>query len=422
MSSTPRHILASALVSAIASTLMIGLTACGGGGGGSESRIVTDFSGCDQKPDAGASALSENASKTEFVVSDFFDKPFDRYDLEAVLDASSTSTTSYVRSLGIGLYKVPPVKMSKQCPTYFNLPVATDPFKAIWSQASSGNTGNGQLAGLFFEFCGAGTGAACRARDIVQPTILVAEASDRWTLVHELMHYNFNQARKGMPEIPTNPEIERALSQAAKQFQKSMADFKTLPNQGDLYQASKTLREIATLTREIAIRRPLEEVSIEGLLIDLWAKGELKNVSRSAPASGVWYMTFSRDQFLVLLPELEQGVAEIKALAEENVWDAILTDATETEDLLASMRHEVDSKIEEAKSKIKKVQNWVDEDHFKNARGRVSLSDGVFETSYDAAKAEEQAKQDAVEHMKAHDTGGLQMKLKKTLLEIKKSF
>ncbi len=420
-----RTVLSSGLITGLTGLLAItafGLTACGGGGGGgSESRVVTDFSACDKMPDVGASAISENSTKTEFVVSDFFEKPFDRFDLEAVLDASSTSTTAYVRSLGIGLYKIPRTKMAGQCPTYFNLPLAPKPFQSIWSQASSGNTGNGQLAGLFFEFCGDGTGAGCRPRDMVQPTILVDEASDRWTLVHEMMHYNFNQTRKGIPEIRTNFEIERALSAASKRFQKAMGDFKTLPNQGDLFQASEALREVAELTREVAVRRPLEEVSIEGLLIDLWAKGEFKNVSAHAPSSGVWYMTYSRDQFFNLLPPLEQSVAEIKALAEENVWDATLKDATETEDLLASMRHEVDTKIEEAKRKIKKVQKWVDEEHFNNAKGRVSLADGGDEATFDAAKAEERAKEEALNHLKMHDADGLQQKLEDTLREMANS-
>jgi hypothetical protein len=391
---------------------MFTLTACGGGGGsGADTRIVTDFSACDTKPDVGPSALYQNASRTDFVKSNFFGKPYDRYDLEAVLNASSTSTTTYVQSLGIGLYKIPRENMKNQCPTYFNLPTPNALLKSIWSEAAGGNTGDGKLAGLFFELCGGGGGTpACRAREMVQPTILVDEASDRWTLVHEMMHYNFNQARKAAVDIPTTSKLERDLQEASAKLKKSIEDFDKLPNRGDLQAASDALHTLIVSGKEAYVRRSLEEMTIEGMLIDLWADGEFKNVSNSAPASGVWYMNFSRDQFLKTLTPFEQGCDEIKKLADANFWPEISSDAEAMKNMIENSRTETADLIETAKAKIKRVQRSSDESQFLNARGQLGFikTDLSGEATFDSLKADKTAREEALRHLASHDEDGLQ--------------
>ncbi|CAN5657266.1 hypothetical protein BH10BDE1_BH10BDE1_27080 [soil metagenome] len=398
------------------------ITACGGGGGGGgDTRLVTDFSACDTKPDVGSSALYQNSTRTEFVVSRFFEKPYDRYDLEAVLDASSTSTTTYVQSLGISLYRIPRESMKGQCPTYFNLAAPNAMLKSIWSEAAGGNTGDGKLAGLFFELCGGGGGTpACRAREMVQPTILVDEASDRWTLVHEMMHYNFNQARKASAEMPTTQKIERNVQDAVAKFKKSIEDFEKLPNRGDLQTATDSLRTLIESGKQIYVRRSLEEMTIEGMLIDLWASGDFKNVANGAPASGVWYMNFSRDQFLQTLSPFDKACDELKTRADANFWPEISSDADAMKTMIEDSRTETGDMIETAKAKIKRVQRSTDEGQFLNARGRLgfTVTDASNETTFDAAKADSDARAAALRHLASHDNDGLQKSFDKATQDV----
>lgn len=337
---------------AISATFFLG--ACGGGGGGSgESGNVipkVDLSACDQHPEVGLSAIVENASKTEFVPSAFFGKPYDRYDLEAVLDASVKSTTQYVNSLGITLRKVVTGSAAGKCPNYFGVPDAEAGLQTVWSNASAGTNGNASLQGLFFENCGDGTGVSCRERAMINPTILVNHVSDRWTLVHELMHYNFNQGRKATKEIPSSVMLDKMTKYHTAQFKKFYNDFEALPNRGDLSNAVKELEMLVKIGHHHMFRKDLEEIAIEGMLIDLWAKDEFKNSGARTPST--WYMEFSRSQAIQKAGEFEGYIAPLMNAAEQNFWPEIVEEVKAVKALIDMPKVESLRMIKEAKAKI----------------------------------------------------------------------
>lgn len=403
-------------------TATIATAACGGGGGGGPAERVVDFSGCDTKPDVGASALKGHATKTEWVVSDFFEKPYDRFDLEAVLDASSTSTTDYVSSLGITLFKVPRANPTKQCPTYFNLAAAQGPYQQIWTQAAGENIGNGALAGLFFEFCGPGTRAACRARAMVQPTILVDEVSDRWTLVHELMHYNFNQGRKADLNMPTTAELENELRRSAKTVETAMKDFKDLPNRQDLTKAAEALRSTLALGRQMLARRSFEEVAIEALLIDEYSRGNLRNVSLASAKSGVWYMKFSRDAADKELRPYAPMIAAIKKAAEDNFWDDVSQLADETTAQIEAYQKELNDIIADAERKVAAAEEAArdsDEDFPTGPQGFLAW-DQVSMVSRNLVQDHERIEFE--KHLESHDRDGLKKAFSETTKELEAIF
>ncbi len=387
--------------------LSLALSACGGGEGGGDKRIVTDFSACDTKPDVGASAVLPYATKTEFVKSDYFGKPYDRYDLDAVLNASSTSTTAYVQALGIRLFKVPRESMKGQCPTYFNLPAADSDMSKVWNQAAGGVSG-GQLAGVFFEFCGVGGGTpACRSREMVQPTILVDEASDRWTLVHELMHYNFNQSRKAAAEIQTLSQLERDVNEASLKLEKAIEDYQSMPNRRDLQIASDALRTLIIGGKEVYVRRALEDVAIEGMLINRWASGEFQNVAANAPDSGVRYMKYSRDLFLKTLIPFEGAANELKRQAEANFWAEISADADTMKSLIENSRTETRDMIEAALADIERVRSGSDQNQLLMTQGRIGFLN-VEENQLSADINEATEITEWRQHLASHDEGDLQ--------------
>ncbi len=418
-----RSVLVAFIGSVVAAT---SLSACGGGGGSSDARVVPanfDFGACDARyiselkeieTTKAAPDFPKTANQTEWVRSDFFAKPYDRVDLEAVLNASIIPTALYVTSLGVNVQQIPREPVAGACPTYSFLKSAPAPLQTIWKEAAGGGSGEGKLAGLYFEYCGPGTGVPCSDREMRQPTILLDMTSDRWTLVHEMMHFNFNQGRKADLDMPSPNEIGRRLANSTKAFAAAMKDFTALPNEQDLQKAATALREMTDLSLEVGIRRDLEEVSIEGMLIDLWSSGRLTNVSSNSPASGVWYMTYSRDKFVGVLPPLEKSVAELQEIAKTNFWPIVEKDLGETETRLTTIRHDLDNRIETAKQQIKKVQKWVDEDQFKNNKGRVGVTALSDEIDFDFA-AHEQA---ALDHLKSHDTDGLSDQLEAAINDI----
>lgn len=399
--------------------IAISLGACSkSDGGGTDTRLVTDFSSCDQKPDVGTSAIAGNASKTEWSTT-YFEKAYDHFDLDAVLDASSTSTTQYVQSLGIGVYKIPRADMKGLCPTYFNLSVAPRTFQDIWKQVAGGGTGQGSLAGLFFEFCGPGSGAACLERQMVQPTILLDEASDRWTIVHEMMHHNFNQGRKADLARKTTNELNQALRNESANLKAALADYKALPNRGDLQHAADAFRVISEVGTLIAEQRMLEEMTIEAMLIDQWVAGDLKNVSDRAPDSGVWYMGYSFEQFEKMLLDLNPIEQQIQSEADAHFWTEITDHVKTSQQIVDDVRTEAKTMIEAAKRKIRAVKNMKDDREFLDApirfgKGPLATTDKKSKASTTVAMtpaereaALQKAREVAKAHLDSHDDAGL---------------
>lgn len=353
---------ATAAVILLMATLSMTVSACGGGGsgdgGGGHAVPKVDLSACDQHPEVGPSALVGNASKTEFVKSEFFNKPYDRFDLEAVLDASVKSTAQYVNSLGITLRKVVTGSPSGKCPNFFGAPDAPEDLLKIWNEAAAGSSNNSSLQGLFFEYCGQGTGAGCKEREMINPTILVNHVADRWTLVHELMHYNFNQGRKADTEIPSASRLDQMTKYHSNQFKKFLQDFKDLPNRGDLSSAVTELETLVKIGHHALARKQLEEIAIEGMLIDLWAKDEFKNSGSREPST--WYMEYSRTQGLLDPEQLLEVTPNLRALADEHFWPEISEQILNVEDLIKMPGRESLRMIKEAKAKIAKKLGRVD--------------------------------------------------------------
>ena len=386
-------------------------TGCGGGSGGGTSERVVEKPTCDPKPDIGTLAIAENAKKTDWVQSAFFGKPYDRYDLEAVLNASANSTSSYVQSLGINANRIPSGQAGSICPTYYTLPLASGEFTKIWSDVSGGGaTGGGTLAGLFFEYCGQGS-SACRDREMVNPTILVAEQGDRWTLVHEMMHYNFNQGRKADLSIPTSMQLDRAQKVHAQNYNQFLSDYTKLPNRGDLAQTVAELRGLIETGKAIFVRRALEEVTIEGMLLGLWSEGIFQNVSVNSGHSAIWYMDFSRQGFVQSLAPYPALISKLKVEADANFWQEISTELVNLTQLLESYKSETNDMIETAKAKFKAKTGRDFEPLLAPKSGLAYFS---TEASFNVVDFDQELRN----HLASHDVDGLQKSLEDSIRQI----
>lgn len=344
-------------VSFLSGAALLGtLTACSGGGGGGGGQSFTapgyDKIACAaQPPDEGPSAVFANNSQTNFVPSFFF-KPYDRFDLDAVLDASAVSTTDYVKSLGIKLFRIPRAELKGACQTFFNLDVAAAPLRSIWDEAAGGGgAGGGTLAGLYFEYCD----RDCQERSIISPHILVDEASDRWTLIHELMHHNFNVGRKADRHIASLGTVRSLIRRHTNRLKSLMDDYKNLPNQQYLYDIAKEGDSLAKALYDLSVRNAFEEVAIEAQLIEEYAAGRLKGVSPHSPRSGLWYMNQSRNEGLQRFDEVKGLLNFVKDEADKNFWPEPKAAAVEAEKFIKQVTDETEAIIKTAEAKVENM-------------------------------------------------------------------
>ncbi len=306
------------LISLLAGSL---LTSCGGKSGApppTERRVPDlpsyDKSSCAFQPYEGQAAAYANLGATQILAEPLFHKKFDRSDLDAVLSASATETSFYVRDMGVNLFKVP---RAQGCPTYYSLPPVGEDLQTIWNKMAGG-TGEGQLAGLYFENTNSPNG-----RQVVNPTIIVHESSDRWTLVHEMMHHNFNVQRKADPGVQSAQDAERELQNRAKAVDTLIKSYEGRPNKGDLMEIAVTTDRLTSLIEHILVNSIFEEIALENLLIDEKLSGRLSYVSDESLRSAAWYIGFARKEGMRQFEPLGELFRLILTEADKNYWDDV---------------------------------------------------------------------------------------------------
>lgn len=264
----------------------------------------------------------------------YFSKAYDRADLEAVLLASGASTIEFVQRLGIDLYRVPRAK--KEAAVYFTtLSLPPTVFDELWKGTSDGLGDTAQLEGLYFDACPLDDN--CEARRVVRPTILVNEAGDRWTLVHEMMHYEFNTQRKtdGSADLTT---YENLRKQSTNHVVDLLKTYKDNPNREVLMAAARELDNLSHITYGRLTVKEFEEMTDENLLLDEWALGRLPYVPSRAAANAVWYMNYGRTEGLKLLAPVESTLSSMLDVAQQSGYTDIVDQVRETQSYIADIR------------------------------------------------------------------------------------
>ncbi len=159
-------------------------------------------------------------SRQDVVAAPFFNKRYNRHHLEAVFSTSAIATAKFASQLLNGrLYRVQRefVKGEKLCPMFTDLPEASTDLYAVWDeQVRKTQGGQSRLAGIYFQYCD--PERDCDDRRLTLPTILIDDARDRWTLVHELMHFNFDRERKRDIMTMGDRALERHSALAKKEL------------------------------------------------------------------------------------------------------------------------------------------------------------------------------------------------------------
>lgn len=284
-----------------------------------------DVASCAFQPSEGDKALHENLDATEVTSEMAFQKKYDRKDLDAVVTASAVETVLYAKNLGLTLFRNP--RPSRRgCPTYYVLDAAPPDLQQEWNKHAA--DGEGQLAGLYFENCT----SDCAEWSVVNPTIMVNETADRWTLVHEMLHHNFNTQRKVLHEGRSPQNLTATLGARIRGinslYEKVLAATATM---SELKQVATDLQALSDDLYEILRMTSFEEMAVENLLLDEYVAGRLKRVQSQSLYNAVWYIAFSRRDGMRRFEALSELLESISIQATRRDWHEItrINDATQ---------------------------------------------------------------------------------------------
>lgn len=333
-------------------TALTSACSSGGGGGGPAGRIVPKAPG-GYKPiscaldKVGSEALYANAGKIDRADSGYFGKRYNRADLQAVLKASIASTALYGSTIGAEISSVSFAaaddaddrKDDGDCYTYAFLPKASKELLDQWTKAAAGGEAmGGTLQGLYMNAGG--------------PKVMILRGSDRWTLVHELMHYNFDKTRND-EHADTLGTILARIKRAQKAFDKHMSDFQSLPNRGDLQKAADDVDLMIRLLYQQNVDSFLEEIAIEAMLIDRYVDRDFTNVSPNSAKSAVWYILKSKENAMTDFGDYEKLLDRVEKLGNENFWPEIAESVKKDRDFMVAVNARIDEIIRIAQERVK---------------------------------------------------------------------
>jgi hypothetical protein len=327
------------------------LSGCGEKEPAARQTLGPDLSACRVKPDQGEAAVMANSAIDRVETSAFFGKRYDSADLDAVLRASTVQTADYVKALGVRLYRVT-VSADSPCRQFWFLPEAPEKERKIWNEASGGMSGGFQLAGLYTDTCETG----CTDRTLGTPTIMVNESQDRWTLVHEMMHHNFNKTRKGDRQAFGDAHLQRLADRSMRQLEMIYKSYAANPNRLEFGQLVDVLQQLSDYAHEMVVRSMFEEIAIEGILVGKHLKGELQStfVTSDSLSSSVSYMeaSFERGAQSYVRGVPMALIEELKSQATTNEWPDLLERAKQVESTIESRIADAANKINSARIAI----------------------------------------------------------------------
>ncbi len=278
------------IIALLVSTMFF--AACGGGGsnGGNPNQPngpgnFSSFS-CEQANDKGAQLAGGSIASTNTKSSPFFGKLFNQDYLEVMFSLTPEETWDYaINVLKVPVYKVTLVR--NQTSIFDLLPEAPADDRNTWNQASGGSP-NTQLAGLYTHYETMG-----QPQKINDPTIMVKTNTDRWTLVHEIMHHVFNLGRRKGNNYRLNMDLRNELTMKSNELEKLEAEYNADRTDAKFLKMITVFREVLPILRELSVRSNLEEVSIEGTLIECAQAGRLEDANPSNINSALWYIDYS---------------------------------------------------------------------------------------------------------------------------------
>ncbi len=293
----------------------------------------------------------------DFEYSSPFRRLYSQTVLEEVLNKSFYETWTYSEDvLGLPVYKMPTGRSSFS--VFEQIPPAGEALQNIWSQFSPSG-GSQALTGLYVTCPNETAGL------IVKPAVIIQEGTDRWTLVHEILHHAFHIGRQmeltaARERNVSSSEMVEILHNEFLSYQKKTNRFFETRRESDLAEAADSFHTWFEALKSYLLRKDLEEISIELILLKLYSSGELKDVSAGSAQSSFQYIAFSAQAALNTINQQEHRAVELKEMAALNGWTASEQTFARTIDRLHTFENEICYSVREARTSLERVYPEVD--------------------------------------------------------------
>lgn len=252
------------------------LTSCNSNNEGmSYNKLGALDKGCEYPLNVGEDITDFTFSKDAIERGPFGNK-YNKDFLEKILQSSAQATLKFAHSLGIKTMRVE--QSQSNCQLFSFLEEARGENLELWMNVVEQN---GRPPGGLFSSINSSTSSVP-----VNPVIFLKIDSNRWTLVHELMHYNFHRTSietYGFWELDKLENDYTLKRQALDVNLKGYLEHKDLENFEILVES---VTSVMSILNDYLLRgrsTPIQEVSIEYILIKSYLEGELTYVP-----NGTW--------------------------------------------------------------------------------------------------------------------------------------
>jgi hypothetical protein len=253
--------------------------------------------------------------------SSYFEKHLNIYLLAGIMPADIESGLQFISQSSVKIFKVPSEK--EGCKNYSILSDPPNQIMQVWTQLNESlGDKDAFVLGLFMPV----DKLRSLGISLEEPVIIYREDTEKWTLVHEYLHFLFNKDRETQGEF---------VMANLKQMEKVGADFDAKTKNATETQIKNPsfLKEVAALFQDHENRLlnhlrnfTLEEMTIETELIALYEAKNMKYTTEYAKLGAAWYIRSSYKNFIQII----NGEMEIHQQLKKYAGDLGLQDVVQT--------------------------------------------------------------------------------------------
>lgn len=240
---------------------------------------------CEYRLNAGED-ITDFTFSEEAVEVDHFGKLYNVDFLEKILKSSGQATLKFAHSLGIKTLRVE--QSQSNCQMFSFLEEARgEPLKA-WMDLVEQNEGR-TPGGLYTFFSHSDSPLLP-----IDPTILLRIDANRWTLVHELMHYNFSKTSLQTYGFWEKMELENDYSSKKEALDINLQGYLKHKNLESFKSLIESVASVVKILDDYILegqRTPIQEISIEYILIKSYLEGKFTYVPNNQLWSAYSYMS-----------------------------------------------------------------------------------------------------------------------------------
>ena len=235
-----------------------------------------------------------SSDSQNFILKTHFDKELDQKKYVPVLGASIESIKQFIENnTDLNLYSVASDK--GRCKPLAILNYAHQPdIIEYWNSVNSNSNGKSFVAGVYRHVRGE------------EPFTILREDANKYTLIHEYLHYVFDSHRIKNNGSKYAPEI-------VEDFKKSWnnIDYKcyySCPSEEDQADLMKSLKKLKEDAQTYLTTFLLEEVTIESLLLEAIKKNQLTQTSQYDVVGANWYIESTAIKSLSILESVKGSI------------------------------------------------------------------------------------------------------------------